>query len=238
MPGLSPRSEGRPPLSLAARAAIYALLAGLVVASFVVTPGRAGAVRSADQATVGRALPAARGLARSVRDATDAELQPAAHESASPSLAARTQVLIVDQPTDDSSVAPLSPVAAAELRMLTLINASRVNRGLVALTMDESVQAVAREHSAAETGVRYVYHDGPDGNARTRDAAACGTDWYGENTGKVWNENIDALHREFMSEPWEPINHRTNIMGPLFRRVGIGAVIGPDAMYMTMVFCR
>ena len=25
---------------------------------------------------------------------------------------------------------------------------------------------------------------------------------------------------------------------PAFRRVGVGAVNGPDAMYMTMVFCR
>jgi uncharacterized protein YkwD len=41
-----------------------------------------------------------------------------------------------------------------------------------------------------------------------------------------------------MNEPWTPINHRTNIMDPSFRRVGIGAVQGPDALYMTMVFCR
>jgi hypothetical protein len=27
-------------------------------------------------------------------------------------------------------------------------------------------------------------------------------------------------------------------MDPAFRRVGVGAVMGPDAMYMTMVFCR
>ena len=60
----------------------------------------------------------------------------------------------------------------------------------------------------------------------------------GENTGKIWNNNVDALHLEFMAEPWVPINHRTNIMDPAFRRVGVGAVNGPDAMYMTMVFCR
>ena len=41
-----------------------------------------------------------------------------------------------------------------------------------------------------------------------------------------------------MSEAWEPINHRTNVMDPQFRRVGIGAVQGVDALYMTMVFCR
>jgi uncharacterized protein YkwD len=84
----------------------------------------------------------------------------------------------------------------------------------------------------------YVYHDGPDGAARSRDATACGTGWYGENTGKVWQGNVERLHVEFMSEPWAPINHRTNIMDPAFRRVGIGAVQGNDALYLTMVFCR
>jgi uncharacterized protein YkwD len=122
--------------------------------------------------------------------------------------------------------------------MLELMNASRVRGGLVPLAMDIGVADTARAHSAVEAQVRYVYHDGLDGSASYRDVPACGTGWYGENTGKIWNDNVDALHIEFMAEPWEPINHRTNIMDPAFRRVGVGAVNGPDAMYMTMVFCR
>ena len=122
--------------------------------------------------------------------------------------------------------------------MLELINASRALGGLVPLRMDIGVADTARAHSAAEAQVRYVYHDGLDGTASSRDVPACGTGWYGENTGKIWNGNVDALHIEFMNEPWAPINHRTNIMDAAFRRVGVGAVNGPDAMYMTMVFCR
>jgi uncharacterized protein YkwD len=126
----------------------------------------------------------------------------------------------------------------AEGHMVELINASRARAGLVALASDVTVADTARAHSAVEAQVRYVYHDGPDGAASSRNVPACGTGWYGENTGKIWNDNVDALHIEFMNEPWVPINHRTNIMDPAFRRVGVGAVIGPDAMYMTMVFCR
>jgi uncharacterized protein YkwD len=122
--------------------------------------------------------------------------------------------------------------------MLELINASRARGGLVPLGTDVGVADAARAHSSAEARVRYVYHDGPDGTAQSRDVPACGSGWYGENTGKIWNDNVDALHLEFMAEPWVPINHRTNIMDPAFRRIGIGAVIGPDAIYMTMVFCR
>jgi len=144
------------------------------------------------------------------------------------------------RPPAPRAVAPITDAttASGEARMLELMNASRAKAGLAPLTLDAAVAAAARAHSGVEAQVRYVYHDGPDGTARSRDLPACGTGWYGENTGKIWNGNVDALHIEFMAEPWEPINHRTNIMDSEFRRVGVGAVIGPDAMYMTMVFCR
>jgi uncharacterized protein YkwD len=126
----------------------------------------------------------------------------------------------------------------AELRMLALMNASRLQRGLAPLALDARASDGARRHSAVEADHRYVYHDGPDGTAASRNVPACGTGWYGENTGKVWSGGVDVLHREFMAEPWTPINHRTNIMDPNFRRAGVGAVQGPDAVYVTVVFCR
>lgn len=122
--------------------------------------------------------------------------------------------------------------------MLYLMNSSRMLAGLVPLALDTGVSDAARAHSSVEAQYRYVYHDGPDGTAKSRYVPVCGTGWYGENTGKVWSGGVDVLHREFMAEPWEPINHRTNIMDPNFRRVGIGAVQGPDAVYITMAFCR
>jgi uncharacterized protein YkwD len=157
------------------------------------------------------------------------------------------------EPTPEPTPAPTPPISRpppavgwvttattlwAEGHMLELMNATRARGGLLPLAMDIGVGDAARAHSAAEARVRYVYHDGPDGTAASRNVPACGTGWYGENTGKIWNDNPDALHIEFMAEPWAPINHRTNIMDPNFRRVGVGAVMGPDAMYMTMVFCR
>ena len=138
---------------------------------------------------------------------------------------------------------PPAPVAAgsladAELRTLSLMNASRAQGGLAAYSLDAGVSQVARAHSAAEASVGYVYHDGPDGTALSRNRPACGSGWWSENTGKVWNNDVSVLHREFMAEPWAPINHRTNIMDASFTRVGIGAVHGSDAMYLTVVFCR
>jgi len=242
--------------------ALVAMLASLVGASIVVTPRPV--VRDGAETAVAseRVSPAARGGAR-VRDGAPPELAAAPVVTASPAVADVADMPAADvaevapdptpaptpAPAPRPTARPTAPPASAappvttsvrdaELRMLALMNASRAQGGLVALTLDAGVSTAARAHSRVESRVGYVYHDGPDGTAASRDGAACGSGWYGENTGKVWEGNVDRLHGEFMSEPWAPINHRTNIMDPAFRRVGIGAVEGPDALYMTMVFCR
>ncbi len=282
MPGASPSHEQDGPLSLAARLGLYTMLAGLVVASFTVTPTRRAQVSATptidDEPAAARIAPMSRGLVRG-RDIDNLELTvsppPTSELTQAPAVTAVPEALpeatvepepeataepdpevtvepepepvATPDPTPEPTPRPTPrPVAAlansatrsAELHMLELINASRALGGLVPLAMDIGVADTARAHSAAEAQVRYVYHDGLDGTASSRDVPACGTGWYGENTGKIWNGNVDALHIEFMNEPWAPINHRTNIMDAAFRRVGVGAVNGSDAMYMTMVFCR
>ncbi len=228
-------------------ALIAGLLLTLAVASLVV-PRREprSAVSASGPLAVARAAPPARGLARG-----DA-IVSIERETAAPTVVPTPAPTVAPTPEPTATRAPAAPVSTpravavavtqatldAERRMVELMNASRVAGGLVPLAVDARVVETARRHSAAEATVRYVYHDGPDGTAKARNTAACGTGWYGENTGKVWNGDVDALHAEFMSEPWEPINHRTNIMDPAFRRVGVGAARGPDALYMTMVFCR
>jgi len=243
------------------------MLAGLVVASFTVTPTRRAQVSAAptvdDEPPSARIAPMSRGLVREFRDVDGLEVAasptPTPEAIAAPAIEVvpdalpeataqpETEPVTAPDPTPEPTPPPTRrPVAvltnsttlSAEVHMLELMNASRVRGGLLPLAMDIGVADTARGHSAAEARVRYVYHDGGDGTANSRDVPACGTGWYGENTGKIWNDNVDALHIEFMNEPWAPINHRTNIMDPAFRRVGVGAVNGPDAMYMTMVFCR
>jgi len=223
----------------------------------------ADAVQAAAIETVARVAPAARGdRLLAINLALDL-IPPSVAAVAAPASAPQADVLTAPEPAPEA-VAPLiaeplpqpkaDPTAAprpvtpavssspdtreAELRMLYLMNTSRMLAGLVPLALDSGVSDAARTHSSVEAQYRYVYHDGPDGTARSRYVPACGTGWYGENTGKVWSGGVEVLHREFMAEPWEPINHRTNIMDPNFRRVGIGAVQGPDAVYITMAFCR
>jgi uncharacterized protein YkwD len=279
---VSPSREQDRPLNLAARLGLYAMLAGLVLASFTVTPPTPARRLQAsvaptveDEPAAARIAPMSRGLARALRDingleldvlqspspepsaattldpAPEAPLDPAVQPAPDPAVDPAPEPEATPDPTPEPTAAPTprpTPPPAvgltnfttlsAEVHMLELMNASRLRGGLVPLVIDIGVADTARAHSAAETRVRYVYHDGPDGSAASRNVPACGTGWYGENTGKIWNNNVDALHIEFMAEPWAPINHRTNIMDPAFRRVGVGAVNAPDAIYMTMVFCR
>jgi len=201
-----------------------------------------------------RAAPIARHAAREPMDGALADLGRAIDLSAASDAFAKVgdaasrleAIAPTPRPTPPPPrAAPVVPAPAeavsdvdAERRMLALINASRAAGGLVPLMTDDAATRTARGHSEVESRHGYVYHDGPDGTAGSRNVPACGNGWYGENTGKVWQGNVERLHVEFMSEPWVPINHRTNIMDPSFRRIGIGAVQGRDALYMTMVFCR
>ena len=248
------------------RLVLVLVLGSLVAGSFVLAPAGPllAAAPAGDPAAIARALTVSRGGFQTLREpaappAADAELVvPVATLAPTPAPTPDPTAVPTPEPTPAVAEAPVptpapraatprpaapapvvvSGVSGAELRTLTLMNASRAQSGIGPLALDAGVSVTARAHSAAEAQVGYVYHDGPDGTARSRDATACGSGWYGENTGKVWNGNVDALHWEFMAEPLIPINHHTNIVDPNFRRVGIGAVQGPDALYLTMVFCR
>lgn len=239
------------------------VLGTLVIASLAIAPARASATARRDAAlesgvapVASRAITVARGervreqppsifgvMPESEPDllvvaAPQVTPEPTPQPTPEPTPTPRPVVRTAAPRTAAPAPAITADVAAAEQQMLVLMNASRARGGLGPLAMDAGVAVTARLHSLAESQVAYVYHDGPDGTARSRNVPACGSGWYGENTGKIWNGNIAALHIEFMNEPWEPINHRTNIMDPNFVRVGIGAVQGRDALYMTMVFCR
>jgi len=120
--------------------------------------------------------------------------------------------------------------------MLLLMNAARLEAGLIPLAMDAGVSDTARRHSAARRRSATSITTGRwHGGVAQR--AACGTAVRGEHRQGVERRRRRAasrVHGGAVAADQPP----HELMDPSFRRAGIGAVQGPDAVYVTVVFCR
>src|SRR5712691_6011666 len=115
VPGASPSREEDGPLSLAARLGLYTMLAGLVVASFTVTPTRREQVSATptidDEPSAARIAPMSRGLVRGLRDIDNLELTVS--PAPTPELTQAPAVAAVPEALPEATVAP-EPEATAE----------------------------------------------------------------------------------------------------------------------------
>lgn len=124
-----------------------------------------------------------------------------------------------------------------ERLLLDEINEVRRANGLVALTADERLRAVAREHSETMLAGGFLGHESPDGSEpadRVR-AAGIGFRLVGENVARSLRP-LGAVHGvvdEWMASP----GHRANILTPDFRETAVGAAVAEDgATYVTQLF--
>ncbi|HEY0887345.1 MAG TPA: CvpA family protein [Ramlibacter sp.] len=109
-----------------------------------------------------------------------------------------------------------------EARMLEMVNAERLQRGLKPLQADPELTQVARAHSRDMFARSYFSHVSPDRDdpfdrmreARVRYLVA------GENLALA--RTLPAAHRGLMESP----GHRANILRPQFGRAGIGVLDG------------
>lgn len=147
-----------------------------------------------------------------------------------PSIVAATGDSMTGEPASRSADAEH---AAAEDRMLELVNAARSEAGLSPLVMDEAIRAVARAHSADMRDRRFISHVNPGGLRLEDRASRAGIQfqYYGENIAQ--NDDEAAAHRALM----ESDEHRANILNPSFGRIGIGIVAAPGrGMLVTQNF--
>jgi uncharacterized protein YkwD len=112
--------------------------------------------------------------------------------------------------------------AAAEARMLQLVNAERTQRGLRPLQLDERLRESARDHSRDMFERGYFAHISPDGlspfDRMRRSGARFGA--AGENLALA--PTVEVAHNGLMNSP----GHRENILRPIFGRLGIGVQDG------------
>lgn len=124
--------------------------------------------------------------------------------------------------------APSWPANRADLaaQVVTLVNAHRVQLGLVPLVLSPTLTATAEWKARNMAAYGYMDHDDPAPDARTANerVAACGY------PAAAWGENIasgyataQAVVDGWLASP----QHRANIERPDYRATGVGAAGAP-----------
>jgi uncharacterized protein YkwD len=109
-----------------------------------------------------------------------------------------------------------------EAKMLTLINAERMTRGLRALVADPDLVPVARAHSIDMFARGYFSHQTPEGITPADRVKKADVSYriMGENL--ALGQTLSICHNGLMNSP----GHRANILNTAYGRVGIGILDG------------
>jgi uncharacterized protein YkwD len=132
-------------------------------------------------------------------------------------------------------------VTALEKLMLAMVNEARQSNlprwmGRGPLKLHPILAATARQHSADMLQRRYVAHASPEGVtvAQRLERARISYLACGENIGVVYGpashgENgLREIHVAFMNQPRRLMNHRGNILNPIWTHVGVGVAYAPE----------
>lgn len=104
-----------------------------------------------------------------------------------------------------------------------MLNAARVSEGRKALSRDQRLDRLAREHATAMLAAGHIGHDVGDGSPKSRlENAGVFAALAGENVAHA--ADVLRAHRALWTSP----SHRSNILHRGFRNVGLGVVRGPD----------
>jgi uncharacterized protein YkwD len=121
---------------------------------------------------------------------------------------------------------PLTALSAATLaemasQVLTLVNAQRSANGLDPLQRASELDRAARSHSEEMAQGDFLGHAGSDGSNPAQRMQAAGYQWY------TWAENVAAGYpsAQAVVDAWmNSPGHRTNILSPSFKEIGIALV--------------
>jgi len=114
----------------------------------------------------------------------------------------------------------VTPDPTAEVRMLALVNQERVSNGLGPLAMDEKLRDAARTHSAEMFELSYISHVSPRSGKPADRLKAAGIRFLLAGENLAYQPDVITAHQQLMSTP----GHRSNVLSPLYERVGIGVV--------------
>ena len=109
-----------------------------------------------------------------------------------------------------------------EEKMLTLINAERMKRGLRALLADRDLGPVARAHSIDMFARGYFSHQTPEGLTPADRVKKAEVRYLIMGENLALGQTLSICHRGLMDSP----GHRANILNTAYGRVGIGILDG------------
>lgn len=130
-------------------------------------------------------------------------------------------------PGEEGVSADTDPVDA----VMRMVNAARASEGLGKLKRDTRLDQVAREHAEAMQKTRSLGHDVGDGTVKDRvEAVGLSPRVVGENVARA--ETPERAHRAIWASP----SHRGNLLEARYDSLGVGAVRGPDGLWVCEVF--
>ena len=161
---------------------------------------------------------------------------------------------------------PVIDVPALEQKIHLLIDIERQKNGISALSLDQKLSSIARNHSTDMVNRNYFSHYTPEGQDPTSRGSAVGYSchkdlgggWYSDGLAENifqnnlynsveylngvpvsydWND-MDALGNSTVQGWMDSSGHRHNILTSTFDREGIGvAIASDDKVYITEDFC-
>jgi uncharacterized protein YkwD/uncharacterized membrane protein required for colicin V production len=127
----------------------------------------------------------------------------------------------------------LSAEPVAERQMFDLVNEERTAVGLRALTWDDRLLPVARQHSEEMLKLKYFAHQSPVNGSPFDRLKAAGITYTRAGENLAYAQSVTIAHRGLMQSE----GHRENILRPEFTRMAIGVVnAGPYGRMFTQLF--
>lgn len=127
----------------------------------------------------------------------------------------------------------LSADPVAERQMLDLVNEERTAVGLRALTWDDRLVVVARQHSEEMFRLKYFAHQSPVSGSPFDRLKTAGITYSRAGENLAYAQSVSVAHRGLMQSQ----GHRENILRPEFTRIAIGVIsAGPYGRMFTQLF--
>ncbi len=153
----------------------------------------------------------------------DDKLSPIFDDAVKQTLSRKTVQPETDETVDlNFKVTDAKPRPDLEAKMLQLVNAERVQRGLNPLAPDPEITPVARAHSQDMFSRGYFSHYTPEGKDPFDRMKAAGIKYYSAGENLALGQTLRICHEGLMNSP----GHRANILNPSYGRLGIGILDG------------